>query len=346
MRSSDGRKLSPQAQEERRRLVVRALDGGMSWAEATTTFGVSLGSISNWMKVRARRGMRGLKRQRRGRPPQAVLKGYQAAQIVRQITVRCPDQLKFPFMLWTREAVQLLIRKKTGLQLSVWTVGRYLKKWGFSPQKPVRRAYEQNPLEVLAWLRREYPEIEQLAKALRALIFWCDELGLRSDCQAGRSYAPVGQTPVIPGTGKRFGCNMISALNNRGKLAFMVFTQRFNAEVFIEFLRRLLRMNKGRRVFLIVDRHPVHYRSRRVKQWVAAQGDRLKLFYLPPYAPERNPDEMLNNDVKNNALARRRPKDQPELLADVRSYLRSTQKRPEIVRNYFQERHVKYAAGA
>lgn len=344
MRKVDGRKLSPKAQEERRRLVVLAIIGGMTWATASDTFNVSLGSISNWMKAHHRGGLRSLRSKKRGRPPEARLKGHQAALIVRLITDHCPDQLKLPFALWTREAICQLILKKTGLRFSVWTVGRYLKKWGFSPQKPVRRAYEQNPQEVQKWMALEYPAIERRAKAEGAMIFWGDEMGLRSDCQVGRSYSRVGHTPAILGTGKRFGCNMISAITNRGQLAFMVFTERFTANVFIEFLSRLLKQNH-QKIFLIVDRHPVHYRSGKVKQWVAANSHRLTLLYLPPYAPERNPDEMLNNDVKSNALGRRRPADQSDLLADVRGYLRSTQRQPNIVRAYFREHHVAYAAG-
>jgi transposase len=195
---------------------------------------------------------------------------------------------------------------------------------------------------VRRWLEQEYPALRARAKAEKALIYWGDEMGMRSDHQAGRSYGLKGQTPVIPGTGKRFSCNMISAITNRGELSFMIFKQRFTAAVFIVFLTRLLRL-VNRRVYLIVDGHPVH-KAAKVSRWVEARSKRIRLIYLPGYSPELNPDEMLNNDVKSNAVGRRRPRDQPEMLADVRGYLRGTQRRPEIVRGYFQEKHVRYAA--
>src|SRR5262249_32665243 len=200
--------------------------------------------------------------------------------------------MHLPFALWTREAVQPLIAQRTGLHLSIWTVGRYLKHWGFTPQKPVRRAYERNPEAVRRWLQEEYPAIRNCAKRENAEIYWGDEMGLRSDHQAGRSYSPRGKTPVIPGTGKRFGCNVVSTITNRGRLAFMVFKVRFTARVMVEFLGRLLRHAK-RKVFLILDGHPVH-RSRTVKEWLKENQARIRLFLLPGYSPELNPDELLN----------------------------------------------------
>src|SRR2546426_12412522 len=192
------------------------------------------------------------------------------------------------------------------------------------------------------WLKKEYPAIRAQAKREKAEIHWGDEMGLRSDHQAGRSYGRRGQTPVVPGTGQRFRCNLISAITNRGRLAFMVFHQRFTAPVFLNFLRRLLRLIPGK-VFLILDRHPVH-KSAPVSRWLAKHAARIQLFWLPSYSPELNPDELLNQDVKTNALGRVRPIDQQELMGNVRSYLRITQSRPQLVQHYFRERHVQYAA--
>jgi site-specific recombinase XerD/transposase len=233
-------------------------------------------------------------------------------------------------------------RAMTAILQTVWTVGRYLKRWGFTPQKPARRAWEQNPEQVRQWLKKEYPSIRRQAQKEKAQIYWGDEMGLRSDHAVGRSYGLKGQTPVILATGQRFRCNMISAITNQGRLNFMVFKERFTAQVFIEFLRRLLRQN-DRRVYLIIDRHPVH-RSHKVKNWVEENEARLRLIFLPSYSPEINPDELLNQDVKSNALGRQRPADQTELMSKVRSYLRSRQCKPDIVANYFQGKHVQYAA--
>jgi transposase len=339
----DGRRLSPAAQEDLRRRVVAAVrEQGMSQVEAVATFQVSRASIHNWLRAVEENGATALRARKRGPKPHSRLEGHQAATIVRMIEDRCPEQLHLPFALWTREAVQQLIAQRTGLCLSVWTVGRYLAKWGFTPQKPLRRAYEQDPAAVRRWVEQEYPGIHLAAKLEKAEIYWGDEMGMRSDHQTGTSYGRQGRTPTIPGTGQRFGCNMISAITNRGHLLFMVFRERFTSEVFLRFLRRLVRQ-VGRKAFLIVDGHPVH-RSSAVQSWLQAHADQLRVFHLPWYSPKLNPDELLNQDVKSNAVGRRRPVNQRAMLADVRGYLRSTQKQPHIVQRYFHEENVRYAA--
>lgn len=342
MTKLDARKLSPKAQEDLRRRVIRALKGGMKQTEAVEVFCVSRQAVHTWAKAYKQGGSKALTIKRRGRPKKPRLKSHQAREVKKLIKERCPDQLKLPFMLWTREAVCELLDFRYGVSVSVWTAGRYLKSWGFTPQKPLRRAFEQDPEAVGRWLSEDYPVIRKAAKKDGAEIFWGDEMGMRSDHQTGRSYGLKGQTPVIPGTGQRFRCNMISAVTNRGKLGFMVFKERFTAAKFIEFMRRLIKHSK-RKVYLIVDGHPVH-KSAKVRKWTNKQEKQICLFILPAYSPELNPDELLNQDVKSNALGRRRPRDREEMIGDVRSYLWGTQKRPEIVRNYFKERHVQYAA--
>lgn len=344
MKSKDARSLPSESQEDLRIKAVNAVRGGMTQVEAAKTFGVSRQAIRNWLDRYEDGGAAGLKARRRGRPAGPIrLKPLQAAQVVRAIEERCPDQLHLPFYLWTRAAVGDLIRRKFGIDLSVWTVGRYLKRWGFTPQKPVRRAFERDDEQVRRWLEDEYPAIHQQAKREKAEIHWGDEMGLRSDHAAGRSYGRRGQTPVIPGTGKRFGCNMISTVTNRGSLCFMVFRSRFTTPVFLDFLRRMVRQ-AGHKIFLIVDSHPVH-KAAKVQSWLDQNAERLRMFLLPTYSPELNPDELLNHDVKSNAVGRRRARNQKELIANVRGYLRSTQRRPDTVRNYFQKPEVKYAAG-
>ncbi len=167
-------------------------------------------------------------------------------------------------------------------------------------------------------------------------------MGLRSDHQTGTTWGRRGETPVVPGTGQRFRCNMISALTNRGRLAFMLFESTFTEDVFLDFLKRMVRMS-DRKVFLIVDRHRVH-RSKKVKRWLRNHRTQIRLDFLPPYSPELNPDELLNQDVKSNALGRRRPANKEEMKSGVRSYLRSTQRQAAVVRNFFLEKHVRYAA--
>jgi transposase len=270
MENQDARSLSAAGQEDLRRRVVEAVEKGLSQTEAARIFGVARGTISRWMGVVERVGRRGLQARRRGRPPVARLAPRQAAATVRHIVSGCPEQLRLPFALWTREAVQELLWRKFALKVSVWTVGRYLRAWGLTAQKPARRAYEQNPVAVRKWLAEEYPAIRAEARQFKAQIHWLDEMGLRSDHQAGRSYGRRGQTPVVLGTGQRFRCNMISAITNRGRLAFMIFRQRFTARVFLNFLGRLLRLTRKsrRKIFLIADGHPVH-KSRAVCRWLA-----------------------------------------------------------------------------
>ena len=341
--NTDTRRLSPAGQEDLRRRVVKAVvERGLSKSAAAQTFGVSRTSVHYWVEQFQNRGARGLTSKPRGRPRGLCLKGHQAATIVRLISDRCPDQLKLPFALWTREAVGHLIRERYGIQLSVSTVGRYLRRWGFTPQKPLRRAYERDPEKVKKWLDEEYPAIRRQAKREKAEILWGDKMGLRSDHQTGTSYGRRGKTPTIPGTGQRFSCNMISTITHQGQLTFMVFKRRFQADVMIQFLRRLVKQSK-RTVFLIVDGHPVH-RSRKVKRWVEEHKQQIRLVQLPGYSPDLNPDELLNQDVKSNALGRRRPSNQTEMISDVRSYLRSTQRQPAVVKNYFQHETVQYAA--
>ena len=342
MKRNDGRKLSQPEQEVLRRRAVEAIQGGMKQEEAVKAFGVSRSALNNWLRDYRHGGGAALKSQKRGPKGGGALGPQQVAQVIRTIAGRCPDQLKLPFALWTREAVAMMIARRFGVERSKSMVGRWLKRWGLTPQKPARRALERDPLAVGRWLKKEYPAIRAQAKQERAEIHWGDEMGLRSDHQSGTSYGIKGQTPVVPGTGQRFGCNMISTVTNRGTLRFMVFAGRFNADVLIRFLGRLLRSTRGK-VFLILDGHPTH-KAKKVKRWVAERGRLLRLFYLPAYSPELNPDEYLNNDVKSNAVGRRRATTADELVGNVRGYLRSTQGRPDVVRSYFRAKHVKYAA--
>jgi transposase len=296
MKRQDARSLSAEAQEALRRRAVAAVHGGMTQARAARAFGVARPTVAKWMKQYRERGGAALKARPQGRPKgQTRLAPWQAASIVRMVTDKTPDQLKLPFILWTRAAVAELIAQRFGVRVSFMTVGRWLRRWGMTPQKPVRRAWEQNPEEVEHWLRVEYPRVRAEAKREKAEIHWGDEMGLRSDHQAGTSYSPKGKTPVIPGTGQRWRCNMISSVTNRGTLRFMVFKERFTAKVFIGFLRRLVR-GTGRKLYLIVDGHPVH-KSAAVTRWIEQHRRRVRLLLLPAYSPDLNPDEFLNHDV-------------------------------------------------
>lgn len=340
---TDARKLDAATQAHLRRLAVLAVRGGMKQTEAAEMCQVSLRAVNKWVALDKVGGLPALKPKRRGRPVGGGrLNARQAARLRSLVIGKMPDQLKLPFYLWTRAAVARLIEREYGIRVSLTTVGRYLQAWGMSAQKPVRRAYERNEEAIARWLDEEYPAIARQAKRDKAAIYWGDEMGLRSDHVTGTSFAPVGQTPIIRATGQRFGCNMLSAITNKGALAFMVFTGNFKAPVFVDFLRRLLKQVKGK-VYLIVDGHPVH-KSRQVKRFVADHTRRLRLILLPGYCPELNPDELLNQDVKTNALGKSRPHNKAEMVATVRSHLHRRQKQPQMIRNLFLEKHVRYAA--
>ena len=340
--SGDFRSLSPDAQEAIRIRTVEAVKAGMKITKAAGVFGISRRAVSRWMKTEHQGGKEALRAKRRGRPRGGgKLKPWQCATIVNLIKDRHPDQLKLPFYLWTRQAVVQLIEQRFGYCYSVHQVGRYLNRWGFTVQKPGRKAFEQCSEAIKDWLEREYPKIKEVAKEENAEIQWCDEMGARSDAASARCFSPKGQTPIVLGSGKRFGCNMISSISNRGTLRFMVFTERFTANVMISFLKRLLKQMQ-KKIFLIVDGHPVH-RSEAVKKFVEGKKDKIRLFRLPAYSPELNPDEMLNQDVKTNAVRRKPTTSQAGMVQNIRSYLHSRQRLPELVKRYFRAPSVRYA---
>ena len=300
----DARSLPQAAQEELRRRAVRLVGRGKTQVEVAETLGVRRQAVGRWVRAHRLRGDQALAAGKRGRRPgeKTALTASQQAQVAKAIREKNPDQLRLPGFLWTKALVCELIERRFGVRVAEKTAGRYLRSWGFSPQKPARRALEQNPEMVARWLDERYPAIEQRARREKSLILWADEMGLRSDHTAGRSWSQVGRTPVIEGTGQRFGANVISAISNKGHLQFRVFKEKFVAAVFIDFLGRLLRQSKGQKIILILDGHPVH-RSRKVKLWVEEHAEQIQLQFLPGYAPELNPTELLNQDVKTTPAA-------------------------------------------
>lgn len=341
----DTRSLDQSAQEALRINAVKLLLKGNTQEQVASMFGVTRQAVGKWWLRYEEGGIVALRK--KSRRPKSTdrtsgLTGWQCSSIVRTILRKTPDQLHFPFMLWTRDAVAQLILKRFKIKLSKWTVGRLLKKWGLSPQKPVKKAYEQQPEAVRSWLDREYPKIARKALMDKAEIHWGDEMGVRSDDQIGRTYGRIGQTPVVKTTGRRFSCHMISTVTNRGTLRFMIFEDKFNADVFLDFLKRLLKTVK-QKIFLILDGHPVH-KAKKVRQWIEANRSDISLFLLPAYSPELNPDELLNQDVKTNAVRKKRALNKAELKKNLLGYLRGRQKRPDLVKRYFHHENVRYAA--
>lgn len=339
----DARRLSPEAQEDLRRRAVAAVKGGMSQAAVSTVFGVSPKTVWRWVKAYDGKGNRALKAGRRGRRTgeQKALTAQQEARVRRAVLTKNPDQVAIPGMVWTRPQVRDLIRRWFGIGLSLVTIGKYLRSWRLSPQKPVRKAYEQNPEAVARWLEVGYPAIAKRAKRQKAVILWLDQTGLRSDAPVGKTWAPVGKTPVVAKTGKRFGINAMAAISNKGELYFTCYTGSFTGPVFLAFLKRLV-THLDRKIHLIVDGHPVHRRIS-VRDWLAEHVDRIEMHFLPGYSPELNPVELLNGDTKRH-VSQTNPADPAQLTAETRKHLRRRQNQPDAVKALFGKPEVRYAA--
>lgn len=326
---------------ELRKRAVTSVHEGQVPSDVARALGVTPAALYGWL-ARYRRGGWGTldARKRGGRPPK--LDGKALAWIFRTVTMKNPLQMKFTFALWTARMVGDLIEERFGMRLSKASVCRLLGQMGLTPQRPVWRAYQQRAEDVQRWLTKEYPEIRALAKRQNARIFFGDEAGVRSDHHAGTTWAPRGKTPVVSSTGARFGLNLISAVSAQGELRFMVTAGRVGARVFIGFLRRLLH-KADRPIFLIVDGHPAH-KAVAVRKFVESVDGRLRLFFLPPYSPELNPDERVWNDLKNNSIGRKHITSPTALKADVLGHLRSVQRKPDRVRGYFRNATTAYAA--
>lgn len=345
MEREDARKLSPEQQKEKRKIALRMRMNGHEFGEIGKAVGVHPRTVQYWWQRYQEEGLKAAVDGGQRGHEVGKLRTLSAAQewaVQQLISEKMPDQYKLAFALWTRGAVKELIRKRFGIEMPIRTVGEYLKRWGFTPQKPLKRAYEQKPELVEAWLKESYPEIARRAKAEGAEIHWGDETGIRSDCQHGRSYAPAGKTPVQRVPGSRFATNMISTVTNQGKVRFMLYRETMTAPVLIRFLARLVR-DAGRKVFLILDNLKVHH-SNKVRDWLEKYKEHIELFFLPAYAPELNPDEYLNCDLKALVHGGKPAKNRNELESKVRGAMMKIQNRPKRVMSYFQHRKIQYAA--
>ncbi len=332
-----------QTQEANRKRIAEFLKNKRgTQEEAAEIFGVTQRAVNKiWAKYKAG-GKRNLESKKRGVKGGKKINGLQAAEIRRLIKDKLPDQLKLPFGLWTRDAVKQLILKKYRIELSRWQIGRYLKSWGYTPQKPISKAFEQKPEKVRKWLEEEYPAIKKKAKKENAVIYFGDETGMRSDHQAGTSYAPKGETPIIKRTGQRFSLNMVAAISNRGHLQFMIIDGRFNGEVFETFLKQMIKYSR-QKIYFITDGHPAH-KTKRLNEWLAENEKKIKVFFLPPYSPELNPQEYVNQDVKTNVIGKKRPINKPQMRSNVETFMNERKNNKKQVQKYFHERHVRYAA--
>ena len=348
MDKQDARKLKPAAQYELRKQVIRAYRRGCNRVQISEEVGLSYPAVCQIVKRflgSEEKSMSVLSPQQRGRRDgeDRLLAPDQEDAIRRLICERRPEQLKMEFALWNRGAVMQLIEREYGIKLSIRSVGDYLKRWGYTPQKPIKRAYEQRPEAVQKWLDEAYPAIAHRAKAEGAEVHWGDGTARLNSDVRGRGYAPAGKTPVacIVG-GTRQKLSMIATVANQGKARWMIIDEAFNSDRLIEFLQVLIK-DAGKKVFLILDNLKVH-RSKPVKTWAGEHMDKIELFYLPSYSPELNREERLNADLKHAIGSQVPVRTKPKLRAAANDHMVMLENNPERVKSYFQDPRVKYAA--
>jgi len=343
MENTDARTLSPQTQYELRKLVIRLRKSGMPNQKVAETVGIAETRASTIWQTYQRHGIEAIQPKVRGRRfgAKRILTAEQETAVQKLLIDKTPDQLKLPFALWTRDAIRLLIQQEYRIELPLRTITDYLKRWGFTPQKPVKQAYEQDPKKLARWLETDYPEIAARAKRYKAEIHWGDETGIQNDSYNAKGFSPKGKAPVVRLNAKKSRINMISAITNNGKVRFMLYQEKMSSPLLIKFMSRLIK-DTNRKVFLILDNLKVHH-SKKVAAWLEANHGKIEVFYLPPYAPEHNPDEYLNGDLKQRIRSGLPTRSQNDLIKKTRSFMKTVQKRPQHVKNYFKHPKVAYA---
>jgi len=339
----DIRSLESAAREQLRRTAIRLHKRGQTQTAIADTLGIRRPTVTGWL-LKAKSGQ-GVKEHKRGRRlgTGRRLNPTQENRIRRCIVDKTPDQMKLPFALWNAQAVRTLIKALFSIDLPVRSVRNYLKRWGFTPQRPMKRALEQKPAAVKKWLSEEFPAIEVRARKEGAEINWGDETAVSSVEHYPRGYAPKGKTPVLVlSQANRHRTNLISSISNQGLMRFMIYQRTLNAQTLIKFLARLIK-DSSKKVFLILDNLRVHH-SRKVKEWLSNKTDKIELFFLPSYSPELNPDEYLNADLKARMSAGEPVHKQDHMKKKVLSHLRSIQKQPARIRSYFKAEKIQYAA--
>jgi transposase len=337
-------KLSPREQEELRKKIVRQMKKHGDTKEVAAICECSLRHVQSTWKKYTDNGVKAIKAVKMGRPKGSGCKltPEQERKIILLITDKDPEQLKLKGFLWDRKLVAELISRKFGIKMPLSTMGYYLAKWGFTAQRPKKKHYKQNEKEVKKWLDETYPGIAEQSKAENAEIYWIDEVGVQNKSNYVKGYAPKGRTPTAPVASEHIRVNMVSAITNQGKLRFHFYHGKMKQDLFIDFLTRLIK-SSSRKVFAIADNLPVHH-GILVQAWEKENAETIKLFYLPSYAPELNPDEYLNNNLKQEMAKKGYSKDKNELQEKAMSTMRSFQASNSRVSDFFENKNVKYAS--
>lgn len=344
MLKTDARKRSTEVQQHNREQAIRLYLEGMDRVEIAKIIDVHYGTLAEWIRRYNQGGMEALKIGKRGRRSGEgrKLTVAQETKLQEIVVGKSPEQMQLPFALWSSTAIRLLIRDQWHIDLPQRTISAYMKRWGYTPQKATKQAYEQSDKATQQWLDETYPSIKKRAALCGGEIFWGDETGISNQCQHERGYAPRGQTPVVKTQAKRFRTNLISAVNNQGKLRFMIYQETMTSKVLIRFMKRLIKDAK-RKVFLILDNLRVHH-AKLVKAWLEKNKALIEVYYLPAYTPEMNPDEYLNCDLKQGIRASSPARNQAQLQKKVLGHMRKLQALPRRVKSYFLHPNIRYAA--
>jgi len=340
---TNAKRLGPEEQFLIRKSIIRLSKQGKKAKEVAEALDVSLRTVQAVKKAYDEKGFAGIKMKKRGRKKgeQRVLTPEQEKEIRGIIVDKNPEQMKLKGCMWTRKNIAELIKRKCGSDMGLSTLGYYLERWGFSVQRPITRAYKQQPKEVQGWLKVEYPAIKKRAEAEKAETYWGDETGVQNTADYLRGYAPVGKTPVIKTEAQKFKANLLSAITNKGKVRFMIYEQ-LSPDRMIDFMRRLIIETK-RKIFLILDNLRIHHATK-ITEWLAKHKNEIEVFYLPPYMPEYNPDENLNSDLKRETGNRPMPHSAKDIEQNIRSYMKALQLHPDKIKSFFQSPTVKYAS--
>ena len=332
---TDYRTVSSETLYEARKTVIRMWKSKKGVAEIIEATSLSQDTVYVTIRKYKKGGMAALKPKSRGRKTgeKRSLTPKQEKEILSQLVDKNPAQLKLKGCMWTRDNVKDYILRQYGIDMPIRTVGEYLRRWGLTVQRPAKQEANQKPEQVEAWLKEQYPAIHAEAKAENAEIFWGDETAVQNVANYARGYAPKGKTPVVKIQSKKMHINMISAISNQGKLHFLLYSDAINSERLISFMEAVIK-TAGKKVYLILDNLRVHH-SKAVTAWVEEHSQQIRLFHLPPYSPEYNPDEYLNNDLKRNLGTQAMVKDVTELEDNTNAFMSRLSDDEDHVKAYF-----------
>lgn len=339
---TDYRKASAEEVFAAKKQIIRLWKDGIKTDKIKDIVGMCIDTVRQTIHVYKEGGIDAIRPRKEGRPVGScmTLTKEQSEEIQKLIIDKDPDQMKLPFALWTRKAVQELIKSRYNIEMPIRTVGEYLKRWGFTPQKPEKVSRHQNSEEVNKWLDEEYPAVKEQAKREDALIYWMDETAVQNCSNLVRGYSPKGQTPVLKLETKKMHINMVSAINNTGKVFFKIYKEAMNTELLKDFCERLIRDQNGRKVLLICDNLKVHH-AYVFRDWLAERTNQIEVFYLPSYSPEYNPDEYLNNDLKQNIALKPQARDVEDIHKYTEGFMTDLSGDPDHVKSYFDHEKLK-----